>query len=554
MDLLTHWQHHFIMGVCDEPCSSDSGVNLIIREEGVTVETQAGVLNFIGADVCAKQVSSGVVNIYIPAPTYSDNYNEGSATVSTPSTSSRYVSSPNGHFDIGDWDAGSVRAVTRDTSLEYTMSNVCSLVNNATVFTAKVYGADGSTVLAQASVTLNGNTTYTSENISIVVSNWDSEYDQYVAQIDVLIDILSILPSGGRFSVELVHDNGSSGLFTKSHSNLFLDVESNVPTLTGVSITPTLGYIYTKFLSGIQYYTNPTRFTVSVADIDYLNDESYPSTQVQVGGYDYTLTDLNLAGSALTGWTTDWNSTNNSYEKADWTLLKDPERTVIVTSARIRARVNDWDWGSYAYSSSSGILVETHDDSSTRIIERFYDESWRCTSGSGLLDDKWDSVDAKSAGVWDSTVPVGVEDAIFINGGCERNVDDWGVYGPNADDQPDYTTTSGTVYLWREFQHDGSASSGFTLNVTGSYDSLHYKLAEEWDGTPSGGTVWIDGESDYSASEWNNGNPTGGTGGKTGSAHFTFGTNNIINAGNTLYLRMGFVNDQRITALNIVFD
>lgn len=554
MDLLTHWQQHFIMGVCEEPCGSGSGISLIVRDEGVTVETQAGVLNFIGSDVCAKQVSSGVVNIYIPAPIYSDYYNEGSAAVSSPSTSSRYVSQPNSHFDIGDWTTGVSRSVTRSASLSYPMSNVCSLVSDATVFTATVYGADGHTVLAQASLVLNADTVFTSDNITITVSNWGSEYDRYIATISVSVAISSILPLGGRFSVALVHDNGAAGIFTKSHEDVFFDVETYAATLSDVDIATTPGYVYTKFISGIKYYTNPTRFTVHLDGIDYLNDESYPATQVQIGGYGYTLPDLNLAGSALTDWTTAWDNTGSSYEKVDWTLLKDPERTAIVANAQIRARVNDWDWGEYTYSTSSGLLIETHDDSSTRITERFYSEDWRCTAGSGLLDVKWDGADAKSVEVWNSTVPVQADDAVFVNGGCERNVGDWRAYGPDAVEQPDYSTMSGIVYLWREFQHDGTASSGFTLNVTGTYENMTYKLAKSWDGTPSGGTVWVDGDADYSASDWNNGNPTGSSGGKTGTDHYTFGTNNIVNANDTLYVRMGFAEGQRITALGVVFD
>jgi hypothetical protein len=80
------------------------------------------------------------------------------------------------------------------------------------------------------------------------------------------------------------------------------------------------------------------------------------------------------------------------------------------------------------------------------------------------------------------------------------------------------------------------------------------KMAKSWDGTNNGGTVWIDMTSMYNASQWNNGNPLGGTGCWTGGSHYTFGTNNIINTGNTVYIKIGFTSGQRITSLSVVFD
>ncbi len=108
-------------------------------------------------------------------------------------------------------------------------------------------------------------------------------------------------------------------------------------------------------------------------------------------------------------------------------------------------------------------------------------------------------------------------------------------------------------FLIREFIHDGTASSGFTLNITGSYTTLEMKMGKAWDGTMSGGTTWIDMTQAYNASNWNNGNPTSG-GSLTGGSHHTFGTNNMAYTNNTFYLRVGFTAGQRITALSVIFD
>jgi hypothetical protein len=151
---------------------------------------------------------------------------------------------------------------------------------------------------------------------------------------------------------------------------------------------------------------------------------------------------------------------------------------------------------------------------------------------------------------------VASDEAVYITGGGERNITNFLGRLPDPLSQPDYSGAymDPTIYLYREFMHDATASPGFTLNLVGTYTTLEYKLAKVWDATATGGTVWINALAAYNFAQWNNGNPLGGTGGQTAPGHYTFGSNNIINTSNTLYVRIGMTAGQRVTTLNVVFD
>jgi hypothetical protein len=486
----------------------------------------------------------------LPIPVYASHFDtsDGNTNAVVPDigTTSRNVADGAAHFDIGGWTPGTAHPTTRTSPQAWATPEAFSIINNtSTILEATVFDADGVTPLATHQVTLTGNSSTSNAGITLTVSGWAADLNKWKAVAEMSLDLTTILPTGGRFSVCLRHTNGGDGVFTYTQNDLFYDKETNAAALSGVSVAETGGSVVTRFLSGVEYYDLGSEFTIGISDIDDLNDESYPDTQVNAEGDEYGLAALALAGAQLTGWTNIWNDADSNFQKTDWAITQ-ANLTVKSLLANIRARTQDWAAGSWINSPDAGILIETHISANTRLVEDFYDEAWRCALGADF--------DAAAARGWTSSADLGAGDGLYFDGGCERNVEDWSLYNPNAGGQPDYAGQDATVYLIREFQHDGSASSGFTLNISGTYTSLEYKLAAAWDGTPSGGTVWIDGLSDFNAANWNNGNPTGGTGGKTGAGHYTFGTNNIINTGDTLYVRIGFAAGERITGLSVVFD
>jgi len=527
-----------------------------VQDEGVVVVPAAQVINFIGADVLAVQNGGNPnqVDVYIPAITFQPFYNQsnpsGNAVVPNIPTSNRNIAdpAPANNFDIGSWVPGSVHPASNDGTTGYAHADPCSFIDLTTTVEVTVYDADDVTPLANyITPAITGNIVLPSGAITVTISNWAPDSTQWQANIDVDLNLPLLIANGGRYSVEIVHHNAGTD-YTKTQGPLFYDAEAFAAVLAGVTIAETPGFVVTRFISGVEYYDTGSDFTIDIADIDYTNSDSYIAADlIECNGVEYGLPTLTPGSVDLTGWAGAWDVNNMTYNNTVWEITAVNFFTAT-TTANVSSRTLDWINGAWVNSANASILIDTHTDVSTRLIERFYDEQWRCPVTGNF--------DLPGQRSWDSTIDVLATDAVFYNGGCERNVTDFTIYDPNAASQPDYSGAfmDPIVYLYREFMHDGAASSGFTLNIAGTYTSLEMKLAAAWDGTPGGGTVWVDMLAAYNAAQWNNGNPLAGTGSWTGAAHYTFGSNNIVNTGDTLYLRIGFSAGERITALSVTFD
>ena len=514
-----------------------------ILNEGVSITNQATALNFIGADIQAQLSNGdGKVNIYVPPPSYVSNYNTtdgiNNASVPNISTTNRNVSRP-GTFNIGGWTAGSTQNCIRNDIINFNTNDVCLLNSLDTTFDVIVYDGDGGILEELNTTAISSNDTFSSSNITINVLNFAPNNDKHQANINVQINIASMLNDSGRFSVLLRHNNG--GTFTKTQNNLFYDSEPLTASISNISIQENVQQ--TTFLSGIEYYTTGSSFEVDITGIDNLNADSYPNIQVTAQGTNFGLPQLNLQGSNLTDWDIDWDNAGASYN-SNWTINAN-NFTNVSNTAIVRTRAEDWTSTAWTNSVANSILVNTYTTSSTRTTENFWDESWRCP-----INGNFDLPDQKS---WDSTQHLNSDDACFIEGGCARETRNFQNYEPNSLTQPDYTIQDSDVWLYREFKHNGSASSGFTLNISGTYTSFEYKLAKAYDNTATGGTVWIS-SNDYDFNEWNNGNPSTGFGGRVSGNNYTFGSNNIVNTNDTMYVRIKLTGTQKVTALSINFD
>lgn len=534
------------------------GSKLAGEDEGILAIADVKTINFVGADVSAYQNGSdpNQLDVYIPAlafqPYYDASNPQGNATVPDTTTSSRNVAdpAPENLYDIGGWAPGTLHPITRSTPLTWTHTDNCSFVNNtSTTVEVNIYDETDVAILeTYTTPAIVGNSVNNGVNITVSITGWAVDSIRWQSKISVTVDIDTILPNSGRWSIEVIHHNGSSD-YTYTQGPLFYDTEALVAALTGVSIAETGGSVVTRFISGVEYYDFGSQFTIDIADIDNLNSDSYPVTQVNAQGGEYALPALNIPGASLTGWMNDWNDNNDTYQKTDW-AINQLDFFTISTTANVSARVVDWVAAGWINSPNANVLIDTYDNLSTRLIEQFRFENWRCpTTG---------NFDLPNQKTWTSNIDVGLGDSVFFNGGCERNVTNFTIYNPNSVSQPNYSTQNATVWLYREFMHTGAASSSMRINITGTYTSLEYKLAKVWNGTSSGGTIWVDGLIPYNFAQWNNGSPLGGTGGQTGAGagyiDVTFGSNNIINTSDTVYVRISFTAGQRITTLNIVFS
>ena len=183
--------------------------NIIFRGQTVTVPggTATGVL-------VNGQVSNSVV-VWIPAPSYVDYFNTATNAISGVSTTSRLIGDPLGYYNIGDWSGAltTPRNARNQSSVGYTCTDF-SVFDLTTTLDFNLYGDDGVTTLATASMT-TATGSVTSNGITINVT-FSTDQDKDKASVTFTADLtnVALIPTGGRFSIELIHNNSVDGTYT----------------------------------------------------------------------------------------------------------------------------------------------------------------------------------------------------------------------------------------------------------------------------------------------------------------------------------------------------
>jgi len=443
---------------------------IAIEDEYNTIMTGVTVLNFIGANVTTISAISGStrrVNVYLPPPVYVSNFNTGSATVSSISTVNRYIALPTSEgtpYKIGDWVGGVMHSTIRNSVslLSYSTAGLFSIFNLSSTFTATVYDADGLTPLATNSITLFEDGSYTNDNITITISNFATNADRYQANINITIAISTILPNGGRFSINLNHfNNGNNYTFTQN--NIFKDRELLTATSGGtLSVFPSIPVI--KQISGVYYYTTGSQWHVNLTELNNLNSNTYPSTQLTIANTNLFITPTISTGGesgGLTNWTRQYDINDVLYDKTDWTTNQTNQTNWNNGSGTINvnyATATIYDWVSVAVNSSDtyNYLIDTYVDSSDRNTEMFRTES----NGS------FSRLQSNLSTPWDSTTSLIGGDGLQVLG--DRLVYPrytFTSYLPSGGtSQPNYTGLSGDKYYYRKFNTNGNdISNGIIL-------------------------------------------------------------------------------------------
>jgi hypothetical protein len=439
--------------------SGSGGSALEIQSQGVAVGFSAAILNFVGAGVAALQsfANPAQVNIYIPPLTYASHFNttDGTtnATVAATPTASRYVSAPASEgvpFKIGNWAAGAAHPTLNGiaaSTLTYSTAGLFSIyTTTTTTITVTVLDADGVSVLATNAQTITGNLDNTTQNIEIHVTGFVADSIKYKGNLTVTIGIGTILPSGGRFSVQITHADSTDGTFTFAQNDVFWDRNTTAATIGGVTMAQSVPVI--KSLSGVQFYTTGSTFNVGVTGINELNDESYPLTQAIVTAAVYSLPELDLHGAQLTGWTDAYNNTGDTYSKTDWTLTA-PNYYALTTTATATATPQDWIAGAPVNSPNADIAIDTFTADQTAIYEDFNNEALRLKSD---LSTPWDST--QSLASYDSGNGLEVLDSRLV-----YPTINFTPYSPNAASQPNYAGLSGSRLYYRAFLQAGVSHS-----------------------------------------------------------------------------------------------
>lgn len=465
----------------DELSDAINNLNTAIEQSAISVADEGGVIssgvtkfNFVGANVQAMSDDGKEVTVYMPPPSFTSHWNTNDGTVATNvisdvSTVSRLISSPTSEgtpFKIGNWTAGTAHSTVTASTLTYTSPSLICFDNLTSSFTATIYDADGTTILAQNTVsTITGDSTTSVQGITITIGGWTTQYNKYKASVSVVYNIATILPSGGRFSIKMVHN--SSVAYTKSQNDLFYDNSTTDPSITSISISPS-ALNTTKYLSGVRYYDKTDTFAIGMAGINNINSLTYPSTFIQVESNNYYgITDFGVTGADLGSWTTAYNNTGATYSG-----IKAISRSNFraIASTRIDAYPIDKS-SAKVYSGYSSILIDTYTSSSTLLNEDFVDEGQR-------LNSDWSS--------WSSTSSLSSSDLMVVNGTLRRQYGDWTTYLPaNA---VNYSGTNTQVqYFYRSYKAANVAHSNGIFNITGctqaDLDAGNVKIWISLDGT-----------------------------------------------------------------------
>jgi hypothetical protein len=442
------------------------GSTLSVYDEGSLTVSVTNKLNFIGTDVVVFKngADSNQADIYIPTIDFSSNYNSNlkatDALVINPSTTNRNISSPTTEgnpFKTGGWNLGIVHPSIKDASINFSTLEENAFEDVLSTITVNVYDPDG-IISTYTSTAISGNFDNTTNNIRIRVTSWASEEFKYKGKIIVDVDIASIIPNGGRFYVEIKHNNSVAGVFTYTGQDIFYDNEPNVQTISNVSISNnTLSS--NKWLSGIRYYDKNDSFNIGIGDIDYLNSNTYPNNLVNILSNSlYGIADFWLSSIDLTNWTNIYNNINASYSSIK-SITEDAFR-YIGTSGFITGRVYDWIAGSSSQSINKYICIDTYLNESDVLSEYFIDENFRKTASNNT----WVSTNDMTS--YDDNLGLMIQ-----NGVIKTRRTDWNVYEPGLLTNPDYTGFTGWGTYYRNFTDNqnlvrGSATltvSGFTL-------------------------------------------------------------------------------------------
>jgi len=469
------------------PVFTESGGGAIeALDEGVSQGTFTK-LNVVGADANIVMTGADEATLYVPSQLLVSHFNTSDGTnncsVSDVAITARLVSepAPDNNYKIGAWSAGDSVSTSNSGTWTYSSSNQCLFEDSASTIAVTVYDDDGVTPIAtHTTAPISGNIDVTVNNIRIRVTSWAVEAIYFKAIITVDITMSAILANGGRCGIEIIHNTGTG--YTKTETPRYYDNQTNAQTIGNVTIAENT-VSSAKYLSGLRYYDEGDTFDIAVDDLDYMNDMSHVANFLRfTTAPEYGITNFNISGAGLTGWTNYWNDTNSTYTGTH--AIDIDYSRYIGTTANIRGQVYDWAAGAFDDSPNASICIDTYDQESTDLAEYFTDEAYRRLAGY-----------AGTEGLWDSTQDIGAYDgntgAQVINGILKVGDTNWTTYAPGGVGNPNYSAHAAPKDYYRRFIDStasvrGSATlaiQGFTLtDLINSDVEMHVMVVGKFSG------------------------------------------------------------------------
>lgn len=438
------------------------GQGLNVKDEGTQIRDNVPSLNFVGSQVTAVyNPESNRVDVYIPSPDYTSYYNSNNnvamdCTVPSISTTSRRVANPNGAYGIGAWVTTGATAYpvlnsTYNGTVTFNTPRKCRFDTLTSSVELKVISGDGVTLLRNITLTnVKADATQTDNGATLAIAGFATHYDKFQANINVTLNLATILPNGGRLSVVITHHSDGTD-YSKNQTDFFYDPNDTAATIANVDIAQN-SLTSSKYLSGLRYYSLNDSFTITVGDIDNINDSSFPQPFMQVSSNSlFGIADFGVNMADLTGYTTRWDNQNASLSTSK--VINRASYRYIGTAATISSYWIDWTNGSAVTSPSKSLLIDTYTANSTDSAEEFNDEAKRKGS---------------TYGAWDSTAALGNSDLMVIGGVLRRQYGDWRTYLPANNSTRDYSAVNtNTQYFYRGFKKVGTSFSNGLMSLGG---------------------------------------------------------------------------------------
>lgn len=418
-----------------------------------TLLGQSSEVQFLGIDVHAVK-RNGRICVYIPPVDLASSFNssDGStdATISSTSVSSRFLSNPLGNvFSIGNLHSGDSVGATNSSQISFSTSDYFSIDSSTgTYLFSRVENGDGNLIFNDISY-LTGDSQHIFGNTKVNITGFSEDSYKYKAKFSSIIDLQSLLPSGGLFSVYFTY----SGTNTSSFSQTGIFYDTNANTINSSSPVVTSGiFASNKKISGIKYLTTGDSFNFYVSGINNLN---YLTFLNPLGAIEpntsFGISNFNLTPYNLSNWDANYNNSGSNFSG---------QKSISRTSYRyfgylnglssVGCRFYDWINISYQYSSGLNLLIDTYGDSSSDYYEPFDGENYRTVSGSGD---------------WNSNSLLSSNDLFVHNGKLQRQFGEWTGYIPY--NNAVYTGNNSTQYYFRGFKKDSVTKTNGTFYING---------------------------------------------------------------------------------------
>lgn len=424
-----------------------------VKDEGVDVGTYP-TINFVGADVLAASSSTpGMVNVYIPPPTFASYFNTLSGTTNgecncniTTFNNTPRISKPTTEgnpFNTGGWAATNNKPAYTDAgagTLTFTTVGDVTGFGGDSTMEVEVYDADGLAVLETYTtgfITGPSGQTFTGPGGRIVVqiNNYAADTGKFKAKPTITVNVGDVLTNngldGGRFHIKISHTTDSntdtggtydyfgpngntlpnSQSYNASLQDVFFDTNLSTANIAGtvtIAESQTPANILTKHLSGVEYYILNSEWEIEVNDIQDFNANTQgragdslwnfrlQDNPQQFGLPTLQITAWNNAGFSGTNWPDFYNASDVDYSKTDWAINNTNFR-YRGNGARVNSAVYD-PWGNdNSNSGTRTILVDTWTKCSTNLGEAFADEEERL----------YRNTTAQTYDLWDTTLALG---------------------------------------------------------------------------------------------------------------------------------------------------